>query len=82
MPKHIQRRVMQQRADFARSFRTGRISARTASRKPCGAAVKTPWAPRRLPRRRPGRRPHCSILADRAGRAARIVAIGTLGPQP
>ncbi len=49
MPKHMQRRATRQRADFAGSFRTVRISARAASRKPCGAPLNQPWAPRRLP---------------------------------
>ncbi len=44
MPKHIQRRATRQRADFAGSLGTGRISARAASRKAYGAQ-----APRRLP---------------------------------
>ena len=44
MPEHIQRRATRQRDDFAGSFGTGRIYARAASRKPCGAK-----APRRLP---------------------------------
>ncbi len=44
MPKNIQRGVTRQRADFAGSLGTGRIFARAASRKPCGAQT-----PQRLP---------------------------------
>ena len=79
MPKHIQRQATWQRGDLAGSVRTGRIFARAASRKPCGAQDTTaPSAPI------PGANSIPPKASPIPGRALRIAAIGLaislLGP--